>query len=105
MSGAYPGSTPTPYKHAAIQVAVVGQETQITIAVNPDNTAGPFILRPIICDVSIVIVNVIWTAGGRCGKMWEALVNGLYKTFDLGYATVEAVEAGHSPSHGAGSAV
>ena len=39
-------------EHAAIQVAVVGQETQITIAVNPDNTAGPFILRPIICDVS-----------------------------------------------------
>ena len=53
----------------------------------------------------IISVNVIWTAGGRCGKMWEALVNGLYKTLDLGYATVEAVEAGHSPSHGTGSAV
>lgn len=29
----------------------------------------------------------------------EALVNGEYKVFDLGYATVEAVQAGNNPNH------
>jgi len=29
----------------------------------------------------------------------EALVNGKYKTFDLGYATVEAVQAGNNKNH------
>ena len=29
----------------------------------------------------------------------NALVNGEYKTFDLGYATVEAVQAGNNPNH------
>ncbi|MDR0951835.1 MAG: MBL fold metallo-hydrolase [Oscillospiraceae bacterium] len=29
----------------------------------------------------------------------EALVDGEYKTFDLGYVTVEAVEAGNNPNH------
>ena len=29
----------------------------------------------------------------------DALVNGEYKTFDLGYATVEAVQAGNNPNH------
>ena len=29
----------------------------------------------------------------------EALVNGEYKTFDLGFATVEAVQAGNNPNH------
>ena len=29
----------------------------------------------------------------------EALVGGEYKTFDLGYATVEAVQAGNNPNH------
>ena len=29
----------------------------------------------------------------------DALVNGVYKTFDLGYATVEAVQAGNNRNH------
>ena len=29
----------------------------------------------------------------------DALVNGEYKTYDLGYATVEAVQAGNNPNH------
>ena len=29
----------------------------------------------------------------------DALVNGEYKTFDLGFATVEAVQAGNNPNH------
>ena len=29
----------------------------------------------------------------------DALVNGEYKTFDLGYAVVEAVQAGNNPNH------
>ena len=29
----------------------------------------------------------------------DALVNGEYKTYDLGYATIEAVQAGNNPNH------
>lgn len=29
----------------------------------------------------------------------DALVDGAYKTFDLGYATIEAVQAGNNPNH------
>ena len=35
----------------------------------------------------------------------EALVNGEYKTFDLGFATVEAVQAGNNPNHNIRSCV
>ena len=46
-------------------------------------------------------VNLITNRNPGCREIWytEALVNGTYKTFDLGYATVEAVQAGNNPNH------
>ena len=40
-------------------------------------------------------VNLITNRNPGCREIWytEALVDGTYKTFDLGYATVEAVQA------------
>lgn len=46
-------------------------------------------------------VKLIKTKNGDCQTIsWkEALVNGEYKTFDLGFATVEAVQAGNNRNH------
>ena len=46
-------------------------------------------------------VNLITNRNPGCREIWynEALVNGEYKTFDLGFATVEAVQAGNNPNH------
>ena len=46
-------------------------------------------------------VNLIKNRNDSCQVItWEeALVNGEYKTFDLGFATVEAVQAGNNKNH------
>ena len=46
-------------------------------------------------------VNLIKNKNADCQVItWkEALVNGEYKTFDLGFATVEAVQAGNNKNH------
>ena len=46
-------------------------------------------------------VNLIKNRNDSCQVItWEeALVNGEYKTFDLGFATVEAVRAGNNKNH------
>ena len=46
-------------------------------------------------------VNLITNRNPGCREIWynEALVDGEYRTFDLGFATVEAVQAGNNPNH------
>ena len=46
-------------------------------------------------------VNLIGNRNEGCQVIYykDALVNGEYKTYDLGYATVEAVQAGNNPNH------
>ncbi len=46
-------------------------------------------------------VKLIKTKNPDCQTITnsEALVNGVYETFDLGYVTVEAVQAGNNPNH------
>lgn len=46
-------------------------------------------------------VDLIQNRSGDCQIIYntDALVNGEYKTFDLGYATVEAVQAGNNRNH------
>ena len=46
-------------------------------------------------------VNLIGNRNKGCQVIYykDALVNGEYKTYDLGYATVEAVQAGNNPNH------
>ena len=46
-------------------------------------------------------VRLIQSRSEDCRVIYntDALVNGVYKTFDLGYATVEAVQAGNNRNH------
>ena len=50
-------------------------------------------------DHTAVDIIEALSEGCRTITYQEALVNGEYKTFDLGYVTIEAVQAGNNPNH------